>query len=202
MFLLNSVLARCISKGILLKAKRKVCLPFNYNCYLSHGQQMSKFSWKITREKVLNSGTGNVGYSQSSHGRRSIVLYTKGEVTRDDSQRRFLAKHSAMLQCCSCNHLKQYRNNVATLCCGKNRRCQSSRVTSPWWLQSKRFSWDNRHFCLPLQHSYSWILPSISTFGRSFGWSHWNSQPICQEVQAVFFVTNLCSVCKDRRPVP
>ena len=30
-----------------------------------------------------------------------------------------------------CNRWKQYRNNVATLCCAKNRRCESSRVTSP-----------------------------------------------------------------------
>ena len=111
MFLLNSVLARCISKGILLKAKRKVCLPFNYNCYLSHGQQMSKFPWKITREKVLNSGTGNVGYSQSSHGRRSIVLYTKGEVTRDDSQRRFLANTAP---CCNVAVVTIW-NNIATM---------------------------------------------------------------------------------------
>ena len=42
-----------------------------------------------------------------------------------------LAQHSvAMLEQC-CNHSKQCRNNVATLCCAKNRRCESSRVTSP-----------------------------------------------------------------------
>ena len=35
-----------------------------------------------------------------------------------------------MLQQC-CNHSKQCRNNVVTLCCAENRRCQSSRVTSP-----------------------------------------------------------------------
>ena len=45
----------------------------------------------------------------------------KGDVTRDDSQRRFLAQHSvAMLEQC-CNYSKQCRNNVATLCCAKNR---------------------------------------------------------------------------------
>ena len=37
----------------------------------------------------------------------------KGDVTEDDSQRRFLAQHSAaMLEQC-CNHSKQCRNNVA-----------------------------------------------------------------------------------------
>ena len=56
---------------------------------------------------------------------------TDGDVTRDDSQRRFLGQHSvAMLDQC-CNHSKQCRNNVATLCCAKNRSCESSRVTSP-----------------------------------------------------------------------
>ena len=42
---------------------------------------------------------------------------TKDDVTRDDSQRHFLAQHSvAMLEQC-CKHLKQCRNNVAMLCC-------------------------------------------------------------------------------------
>ena len=56
----------------------------------------------------------------------------KGDVTRDDLQRRFIAQHCvAMLKQC-CNYSKQCRNNVATLCCAKNRRCQSppARVTS------------------------------------------------------------------------
>ena len=48
------------------------------------------------------------------------------------SQRRFLAQYTvAMLEQC-CKHLKQCRNNVATLCYAKNRRCESSRVASPW----------------------------------------------------------------------
>ena len=55
----------------------------------------------------------------------------RGGVARDDSQRRFLVQHSvAMLQQC-CNNSKQFRNNVATLCGAKNRRCESSRETSP-----------------------------------------------------------------------
>ena len=55
----------------------------------------------------------------------------KGDVTRDNSHRRFLAQHSvAMVEQC-CKHLKQCRNNVVMLRCAKNRRCESSRVTSP-----------------------------------------------------------------------
>ena len=58
-------------------------------------------------------------------------LDLKGDVTRDDLQRQFLAQHSvAMLDQC-CNYSKQCRNNVARLCCAKNRRCESSRLTSP-----------------------------------------------------------------------
>ena len=38
-------------------------------------------------------------------------------------------KRSAMLKQCS-KHSKQYCNNVATLYCAKNRRCELSRVTS------------------------------------------------------------------------
>ena len=53
------------------------------------------------------------------------------DVTRNDSQRRLLAQDNvAILEQCY-NHSKQCRNNDATLCCAKNRRCESSRVTSP-----------------------------------------------------------------------
>ena len=59
-----------------------------------------------------------------------VSLDLKGDVKRDNSQRRFLAQHSvAMLEQC-CNHSKQCHNNVTTLCCAKNRRCESSGVTS------------------------------------------------------------------------
>ena len=46
------------------------------------------------------------------------------------SQRRFLAQHSVAMLEQFCDHSKQCRNNVATLCSAKNRRCKSSRVTS------------------------------------------------------------------------
>ena len=47
------------------------------------------------------------------------------DVTRDDSERRFLAQHRVLQ---SWNDIVIMRNNVATLCCAKNRRCESSRV--------------------------------------------------------------------------
>ena len=48
----------------------------------------------------------------------------------DDLQRRFLGQHSVAMLVQCCNDSK-HRNNVATLCCAKNRRCESSRLTSP-----------------------------------------------------------------------
>ena len=65
--------------------------------------------------------------------KRATSLFNsfQGDVTLDDSQRRFLAQQSvAMLEQC-CNLSTQCGNNAATLCCPKNRRCESSRVTSP-----------------------------------------------------------------------
>ena len=58
-------------------------------------------------------------------------LDLKGDVTRDNSQRRFLAQQSVAMLKQRCNRSKQYRNNVTTLHCAENRRCELSRVTSP-----------------------------------------------------------------------
>ena len=64
-------------------------------------------------------------------GAREKELGSREKIKNDDSQQRFLAQHSvAMLEQC-CNHSKQCRNDVATLCCSKNRRRESSRVKSP-----------------------------------------------------------------------
>ena len=52
-------------------------------------------------------------------------------VTRDDLQRRFLARHSVATLLRHCFEWLQHCSSIATLCCAKNRRCESSRVTSP-----------------------------------------------------------------------
>ena len=94
---------------------------------------------------------------------------SKGDVTRDDLQRPFLAQHSiAMLEQC-CNYSKQCRNNVTTLCCDKNRRCESSRVTSPSaakatitasnFVRAAHFS---VHFFAIVLHDYNMKLPETS----------------------------------------
>ena len=48
---------------------------------------------------------------------------SKGDVTRDDSQRQFSAQH--------CFEWLQHCSSIAKLCCTKNRRYESFRVTSP-----------------------------------------------------------------------
>ena len=66
------------------------------------------------------------------------VWGNKGGVTRDDSQRRFLAQHSVATLLRHCFGWLQHCSNIATLYCAKNRRCESSRVTSP--LKQKKSS--------------------------------------------------------------
>ena len=56
---------------------------------------------------------------------------TKGDVTREDSQRRFLAQHSVATLLRHCFEWLQHCSNIGTLCCAINRRCQSYCVTSP-----------------------------------------------------------------------
>ena len=56
---------------------------------------------------------------------------SKGDVTWDDLQRRFLAQHRVQMLEQYCSHSKQCNNNVVTLCCAKNHRCESSQVTTP-----------------------------------------------------------------------
>ena len=58
-------------------------------------------------------------WAWSGLAKRRLTFQTKGDVTRGDSQRRFLAQHSVAMLEHYCNHSKQC-NNVATLCCVKH----------------------------------------------------------------------------------
>ena len=62
----------------------------------------------------------------------------KGHVTGDVSQRRLLGQHSVAIWNSVVTIRSNGRNNVATLCYAKNRRCKSSRVTSPYELKLNR----------------------------------------------------------------
>ena len=72
-----------------------------------------------------------------------VMLHQK--IRNDDFQRK---NSVAMLEQC-CSHSKQCRNNAAMLCCAKNRRCESSGLTSPL------YTWDD------LQDHVSFVRPSL-----------------------------------------
>ena len=61
----------------------------------------------------------------------SSVALSKGDVTRDDSHGRFLAQHSVATLLQHCFEWLQHCSDSAALCCAKDRRCESSRVTLP-----------------------------------------------------------------------
>ena len=52
---------------------------------------------------------------------------SKGDVTRDDSKCRFLAQRSITTLLRHCFQCLQHCSTIATRCCAKNRRCESSR---------------------------------------------------------------------------
>ena len=59
-----------------------------------------------------------------------------GDVKQDDLQRRFLTQHIISTLLRHCFEWLQHCSNIAALCCAKNRRCESSRVTSPYAIPS------------------------------------------------------------------
>ena len=105
------------------------------------------------------------------------------------SQRRLLAQHSvAILEQC-CNHLKQCRNDVATLCCAKNRRCESSRVTSPLSTWVKRVSF--------LTSAINWTRAWKSFLNRSSN-SAWPLSPTAlKQHQEVMNLVSWISMCNQ-----
>ena len=71
-------------------------------------------------------------------------------------------------QCCY--HLNQCSNNVATLCCAKNRRCESSRATSPSkvfyvLIMKGNFSSFFLNYCTRYEHSGCLLTRTVATFG-------------------------------------
>ena len=63
--------------------------------------------------------------------KRTTLRKSKGDVTRDDSQRRFSAQHSVTTLLRHCFEWLQHCCSIATMSCAKNRCCESSGVTSP-----------------------------------------------------------------------
>ena len=91
------------------------------------GNYRSKINFKVTAHFVFLWRLRIIGFCQKLTFQMKATKRKGDDVTRYDSQRRFLAQHSvAMLEQC-CKYSKQCQNNVATLCYAKNRCCESSR---------------------------------------------------------------------------
>ena len=86
-------------------------LQITTTCYYN----LRSLGYYNSRQLLLQFTTGITIYD-------IITIHDKTVVTRDDSQRRFLAQHSVAISEQCCVHSKQCLNNVATLCCAKNRR--------------------------------------------------------------------------------
>ena len=104
-----------------------------------------------------------------------IILLFSRDVTRDYSQRRFqLAQCSAATLLRHCFERWQHCSNIPTLCCAKNRRCESSPVTSPLWDYDgaggnghvqKAIGLMSKTATLHLRHAFLYIsLPSLHNY--------------------------------------
>ena len=91
----------------------------------------------------------------------------KVDVARDDSQRRFLAKHSITTSLRHCFEWLQHCSNIATLCFAQNRRCESSRVTSTYLFLSTRQSLHLKNFAMVFLVK-CWLLCKIYSCQRYF----------------------------------
>ena len=105
----------------------------------------SKFCWNCHMNNITKSKNIWQWVSFKNPSRYDIISQLSlRDVRREDSQGRFLAQHSiAML-----NNVVTIRNNVATdnvgtLCCAKNRCCESPCVTSPLSNKSVSFFFFN-----------------------------------------------------------
>ena len=96
---------------------------------------------------------------------RSLKVVLYGTIRKDD----FLL--NTVLQCW--NNVGTVRNNVATLCCPKNRRCESSRVSY--------FSVLLYCIAFPSPHDYDVKMPNFTFYGvrkqanTKFSFSFWTS---------------------------
>ena len=70
--------------------------------------------------------------------RNCAAPISKGDVTRDDSQRRRLAQHSVATLLRHCLEWLQLCSSIETMSCAKNRCYESSRVTSPYHLSARK----------------------------------------------------------------
>ena len=98
---------------------------------------VGRTTWKFCSggDKIRRAGgyqcKVKMGGSEKSEQEHVRHFLHKGEITRDDSQQRFLAQHNIKALLRHCFEWLQHCSNIATLCCAENRRSKSFRVTSP-----------------------------------------------------------------------
>ena len=97
-----------------------------FNCFCMHHT-----FWYISWQSCANKQRENSSWE-------GVVTETWADVSRDNSQRRFLAQYIVTTLLWYCFEWLQHCFNIATMCCAKNRRCESSRVTSPLWYGKER----------------------------------------------------------------
>ena len=82
--------------------------------------------WYISWQSCANKQRENSSWE-------GVVTETWADVSRDNSQRRFLAQYIVTTLFWYCFEWLQHCFNIATMCCAKNRCCESSRLTSSLW---------------------------------------------------------------------
>ena len=101
-----------------------VFIVYGQKCFLPIAKATIKRAWNLTSVWLKLSRS----HTMSHHVTPCTGF--KGDVTRDDSQGRFLAQRSvATTLLRHCFEWLQHCSTIATLCCAKNRRCESSRAT-------------------------------------------------------------------------
>ena len=128
------------SKGLYLTSTKKIDCEqslffFRFSESNPRARERRSRETRETRAAAISHARGYLRISRFARSlqrkRKSFScapVFHKGDVTRDDSQRRFLAKNNVATLLRHCFEWSQHCSNIAALCCSKNRRCESSRV--------------------------------------------------------------------------
>ena len=133
------------------KQRKPISLPEEKILQLySGGEKMrnaSSYQGENERQNKVNRNTNISSIKRVTRKLKEVSRF-KGDVTRNDSERRFLAQHSITILLRIVLNGYNKIAKIATLCCAKNRCCESSRITSPVVMQNNgKEMWKN--MCCP-----------------------------------------------------
>ena len=106
-------------------------LSVNISIYVSVEDALGMSSWYEVKLQVQLTSRSTLKFNLldkrlPAPQPSELNFWFKGDyVTRDDSQRRFLAHHSVATLLRHCFEWLQHCSDIATPCCAKNRRCES-----------------------------------------------------------------------------